>query len=140
MASSRIVVGRLLELDLAAGFKTPDEVDVFGAGIASVLFRRGAEGGKLVIVADWRRFELAGPEVAERLMALMRRNSPIIERNALLHRQHSASMFQLFRLVQEAENPSRRLFTDATELLGWISEVLLPAELDRARHFLQVER
>jgi hypothetical protein len=138
MASSRVTVGRLLELDLGTGFKTVEEVDAFGAGISALLFKHGAGGERLVLVADWRRYELARPDVAERLVSLMRRNNTLIERDALLHRQHAASTFQLFRIMQEAENAQRRLFTDIPALIDWISEALLPAEIDRARVFLQV--
>jgi hypothetical protein len=68
----------------------------------------------------------------------MRRNNAIIERSALLYRQHAASSLQLFRIVQESEGEQRRLFTDPSALIEWISEVLSPAEIDRARAFLQV--
>jgi hypothetical protein len=138
MASSRIVVGRLLELDLGTGFKTVDEVEAFGAGMSALLFGHGAEGRRLVLAADWRRYEVARPEVAECLVSRMRRNNAIIERSALLYRQHAASSLQLFRIVQESEGEQRRLFTDPSALIEWISEVLSPAEIDRARAFLQV--
>jgi hypothetical protein len=67
----------------------------------------------------------------------MRRNSPVIERNAILQGpRHPTAVLQLFRIVQEAGNPLRRLFTDLDALTGWLAEVLEPAEIERVRSFL----
>ena len=137
-ASSRIIVGRLLELDLGTGFRSSAEVDAFRQGIEALLSSASSER-KLVLVADWRRYQLATPEVAERISSMFQRNSPLFARNALLYGlQAPTGTLQLFRVVQEAYNPNRRMFTDPHELVAWLDEVLEPSEQDRLRAFLKI--
>ena len=137
MPSSRLIVGRLLELDLETGFRSIAEVDAFSSSIAVALGNAPPEQ-KLVLVADWRRYQVAIPEVAERVSAMVQRNSPLFERNAVLYgAQAPTGTLQLFRVMQEAYNPQRRMFTDPGDLTSWLDEVLDSRERDRLRAFLR---
>jgi hypothetical protein len=133
--SCRVATGRLLELRIG-GFETPGDVDRFADQVKSQLTAL-APGQRVVLVADWRRCPVLTPPVAERVSAMLKRNSPQIERNALLHlSDQSASLLQLFRVIQEAENPHRRLFSDPQALERFLGELLDDVEQVRLQGFL----
>jgi hypothetical protein len=163
--SCRVSRGRLLELRVF-GFETPAAVDAFADLVQDQLIELSSSPGasvagspaeppasafgsqpeppalasspqRAVLVADWRGCPVLTPPVAERVLAMLRRNSPLIERNALLHLpDQSTSLLQLFRVIQEAENPHRRLFTDVGALERFLGELLDGGEQLRLRSFL----
>ena len=51
----------------------------------------------------------------------------------LLSPTNAIFSLQLERLLREAQNPARRAFRDAQPLLKWLSEILTPEELARAK-------
>jgi hypothetical protein len=145
--SCSVSTGRLLEVRVC-GFETPAAVDAFADQVKHQLSEltsspgtssSGSDGSPkcAVLVADWRHCPVLTPPVAERVLAMLRRNSPLIERNALLHLpDQSTSLLQLFRVIQEAENPHRRLFTDLGALDRFLAELLDGGEQLRLRRFL----
>ena len=50
--------------------------------------------------------------------------------------ENATGNLQVFRLVREAENENRRLFTDPNHLHAWLSQVLKASESARLRLFL----
>jgi hypothetical protein len=94
-------------------------------------------GNHLVLVADWRKCPLLPPLVAEGVVVMLRRNPPLIERNAMLQSPEQAtSLLQLTRVVNEARDPQRRVFNDAGALQSWLGELLDDAEQARLHTFL----
>jgi hypothetical protein len=132
---SRIVTGRLIEVTIGGFGSTADVVR--HAQAVRLLLESHAQTQQLVLVADWRRCPLLPPEIASEVLAMMQRSSPLIARNALLHStDQPTSVLQLFRVVQEAENPNRRVFTDPSELRTWLDDLLDATERERLTVFL----
>ena len=131
-----IVVGRLMEITVDAGYHAPADVDAMIAMIGAHVARR-PPGTKVVIAADWRGVHLMAPDTATRAHAMLTRSSPHVERSAILvGTSSSMEMLQFVRLVRESQHPSRRIFDTAATLSAWVRELLVPAELARLSVFL----
>jgi hypothetical protein len=136
----RIVEGRLMEIDVAAGYERVADVDEMIANIRATT-ASVPEPTKLVIAADWRHCKLFSEDVAERAVQMLVGTSARVERSAILHRaDQPTSVLQVFRLVKEAQQTHRRLFTDPVELQEWLGEVLGEAERERLSAFLHALR
>jgi hypothetical protein len=132
----RIVEGRLLEIDVAAGYERVSDVDEMIAMIKSAT-AAVAEPTRMVIAADWRMCRLFSEAVATRAVEMLTATSGRIERSAILHRSdHGTSVLQVFRLVKEAQQTHRELFTQVDEMEAWLGEVLNDAERQRLHAFL----
>jgi hypothetical protein len=126
-------VGRLVEARFVS-LADVDEVSRFERAMADGF---AAAGGRAVVCADWRQANILRPDVAERLLALLQRGNPFVERSAiLLAPGHATFSLQVERLVREAKNPARRTFRDTESMVAFIAEVLTPAETAHARAFL----
>lgn len=134
--SCRVRVGRLMEIDVAAGYRTVDDVDAMIAMIRAELARVPAKV-RVVIAADWRPCTVFTPPVADRCVAMLTGVVPRIERSAIVHRSdHATSVLQVFRLVKESHFDGRRVFTAPEPLEIWLGEILDAEERDRLRRFL----
>lgn len=123
-------VGRLLEVRMGYPFTLAD----LAANRAA--FRGLVDGGdRWVTVSDFRQLGILPPEVAEQIVAVLRRDNPHIERSAYLVRESTASL-QWTRMLREASGPSRRVFQDTHELQAWLAESLTAAELRQLVSFL----
>lgn len=133
--SARIAAGRLLLVDVTAGYRSAEDVDDMIAKIASARSALPATT-KLAIVADWRDCGVFPPPVAERIPTMFR-TAGAIERSAILHAvdQHT-SVMQILRLIREANFPDRRVFTTTAELEGWMGAILDERERAALRTFL----
>ncbi len=132
----RIVVGRLLEIDLQAGYRTLTDVDAVRNKIKGLLAQLPA-GRDVVIAADWRACHVLAPTVYDAVLTMLTHTAPQVERSGLLHgSSQPTSVLQLFRLVKEAAVERRRLFTDAEEMQNWLDDVLDADERARLRTFL----
>ena len=132
----RIQVGRLLEVDLAAGYRTLHDVDDMIAQSAAQFAT--LDQRRAVVAADWRACKLFTPEVAERALQLLVGVSPRIERAAILHRADQAtSILQVARLARECHFADRQVFTHADQMERWLGEVLDPPERARLHAFLE---
>jgi hypothetical protein len=132
----RINVGRLLEIDVAAGYQRVEDVDemigMIGQSLATI-----PEPGRGVIAADWRHCKLFTKDVADRAATMLSATNRRVERSGILLRPDQAtSVLQVFRLVKEAQSDHRRLFLDAHELIAWLSEVLDERERERLNAFV----
>jgi hypothetical protein len=94
-------------------------------------------GAYAVICADWRAAHILAPEVADRLIGLLRRANPRIRRaGILLAGGHAIFGLQVERVVREAGNPARKTFHSAKLLHDWLSEELQPVECSAMDEFL----
>jgi hypothetical protein len=124
-------VGRLLEIDVCAGYRTVADVDAMIA-MMTAEFTRVAEPARIVIAADWRACRILTPDVAQRAVQMLSRSNPRVERSAILHDVGQAtSVLQVLRLTREAQSPNRRVFTDAEQMKSWLGEILTAEELER---------
>jgi hypothetical protein len=132
----RIVEGRLMEIDVAAGYRKVADIDDMIAAINATMATVPAET-RVIIAADWRPCTVFTPDVAARAVQMLQHVNTRIERSAILARAEGAtSVFQVFRLVKESATDRRRVFTRATEMREWLDEVLSEAERQRLAAFL----
>jgi hypothetical protein len=130
-----IVEGRLLEIDIAAGFNQPSDIDDQIKLVVSALGKVGPDT-KVVIAADWRPCKLFTPETAERATKLFSDLNARIERSGILHRlDQPTSVLQVLRLIRETHFDRRRVFTHLEDLYGWLEPTLNPRERARLRVF-----
>lgn len=128
-------VGRLVEVSVDSAYRTADDVHAVFAAIAQIAQR--VQSKKIVLVADWRRCPIMSEAASKAFADLMRKNNDRVERSAALVGSESPSaMLQFVRMVREADNLNRRLFSDKLELGRWLDEVLDPAEQKRLAEFL----
>jgi hypothetical protein len=125
-------VGRLVEVRPEA-FDSVETVASLGSAIAKLL--REAPGD-FVFCVDWRKLRVLAPDVAEALVGMMKSGNSRVLRSAALIGGHATFNLQVERLIRATDNPSRRAFRDAAELLAWIGEVSTAEEAARARQFL----
>ena len=132
-----IVMGRLLEIRVDAGFRTISDVDSLFEKVVSCFDSKFSTPDKAVTVADWRHCSILSGEAAEKLLERMTRNNPRVVRSAALASLQSASaVMQFTRLVRQSDNESRRLFFEPEPLVQWLGEVLTVTEVARLRVFL----
>jgi hypothetical protein len=125
-----------LEVRVTGGYRSPADVDEVFQTIGQEIAKL-APGTRHVTVVDWRRCALMSPEAADYMSKLMSGNNPSTERSAALASNDSPlSVLQFVRMIRDAKLPNRRLFTDASELTHWLSEVLTSAERVRLQEFL----
>jgi len=133
----QIVEGRLLEIDIAAGFNEPSDIDDQLRLVASVLREVGPDT-RVVIAADWRPCKIFTPETAERAIKLFSDLNARIERSGILHRfDQPVSVLQVLRLIRETHFDRRRVFTNLDELYAWLDVSLNPRERARLRAFFE---
>ncbi len=136
--TAEVRVGRLVEVRVAAGYR--DDRDVQGLlDLIEGAVRSVPKGQKAVFIADWRRCPLMSEPAANLLAERLKHNNPRLLRSAALASTESPlAILQFQRLVREGDNADRRLFTNAYELVDWLSDVLDDAERARLREFCGV--
>jgi hypothetical protein len=137
-ASVRIVMGRLIEIRVASGYRSASEVEAFFEKIGAVFHAHFPDGGKCVTVADWRRCSLLSRDAAQHLLTRMTQNNPLVVRSAAVGSLDSPSaVMQFCRLVRESDNDNRKLFFDPERVQQWLGEVLTATEKARLHTFLE---
>jgi hypothetical protein len=135
-----VSVGRLLEVRVEAGYRTPADVDEIFQAIRREVGKL-APGTRHVTVVDWRRCALMSPEAADYMAKLIAGANSSTERSAALASNDSPmAVLQFVRVIRDAKSPERKLFTDTRELSLWLSEVLSNPERTRLREFLAEPR
>jgi hypothetical protein len=133
MFTVEVRAGRLIEARLVS-LADVDEVIRFERAMGEAF---GSVGGRSVVCADWRQANILAPPVAERLIALLQRGNPHVERSAiLLAREHATFNLQVERLVREAQNPARKTFREAAAMVDYLGDALTPGEKARVAEFL----
>jgi hypothetical protein len=134
--SAAVVVGRLLEVRLDAGYRSIHDVEAVRRAIHREVSKLPINV-RIVTVADWRRCPVMSEDATQRLVEQLRANNPRIERSAALSSKQSAiAELQFQRLCRESDHPERRLFHEPQAVISWLSEVLTEPELVRLRAFL----
>jgi hypothetical protein len=134
--TAEIRVGRLLEVRIAAGYRTVEDVDQLFDMLDAAVARLPA-GQRHATVADWSHCPVMTPMAANRLGERMAATNVHTERSAVLAvTDLPTAVVQFLRVIREAALPDRRLFFSASELLTWLGEILTPAETDRLRQFI----
>lgn len=96
-------------------------------------------GVRVVTAADWRRVKVMSPEGSAYALEMLRHANPHTERSAILYTEGSpTAVMQFYRLLRDADNPNRRMFSDAKEMVDWLGEVLSPEESARLSEFLGI--
>jgi hypothetical protein len=133
------VVGRLLEIRVAAGYHTVADVDEV-IRMTSDNLKKLPPGAKFVAAADWRAVRLMPPDTASRAHNLLHSMNPLLTRSAILTLPESPlTNLQVVRLIREAENSGRRHFVSAAEMHAWLTEVLTQEESSRLSTFLGLD-
>ena len=124
-------VGKLAEVRYREPL-TLDEMTVFMANV-----RRLVDAAKepLVFCCDWRPVHRFEPAIADTIVWIMRRDNPRIGANGVL--TGDGPIFeQVRRILVEAGNPRRRVFSSESSLAAWLDPMLTSPERDRRRAFL----
>lgn len=124
-------VGRLVEIRVQPPLSL-DELRGFHPQITRLFAR---VGGQVVGVTDLRNARVFNPDVADRLMTIIRNDGPRVDRSAFLVGESATFSMQIARVIREAGAPSRRAFLDPEEAITWLSEVLTQPEVRRLREF-----
>lgn len=131
-------MGRLLEIDVANGYRSVEDVDWMIAAMRERVATLPADT-RYVIAADWRNVVVMSPKTAERVHLMLTASNARVARSAILISKSTAiAQLQGARLVMEAENEDRRCFTSPEKYAAWLSEILTPAESHRLREFLSL--
>jgi hypothetical protein len=137
--SCEFVVGWLLEIRVAAGYRTVADVDEV-IRMTSDKLKTLPSSGKFVAAADWRAVQLMSPDTASRARELLQSANPRLKRSAILTLPESPlTNLQVVRLIREAENAHRRHFISAAEMHAWLAEVLTEQESSRLATFLGLD-
>jgi hypothetical protein len=132
-------VGRLMEIRVAAGYRSMSDVDEMIKMMVDRVSKLPADA-KYVIAADWRNVTVMAPETAARVRVMLSKANARIERSSILTAaDQSTANLQVQRLVREAENENRRHFVNPREQHAWLSEILTPEESRRLAEFLGVQ-
>jgi serine/threonine-protein kinase len=127
------IQGRLIELRTAPQVALADVDDLIRR--LTPLFAEVE--GRLVTCLDLRASPVLLPAVSDRMLELLRRGNPRIERSAFLLAPDKATLaLQVERMLRESNNPNRRAFRDQTALRNFLEPVLDRAERDRLASFL----
>jgi hypothetical protein len=136
--SCEFCVGRLMEIRVARGYRSVEDIDDMIAMMIDRVSKFPA-AQRYVIAADWRNVTVMSPETAVRARAMLSKANARVERSSILTKsEQSTANLQVLRLVREAENENRRHFISARAQHVWLSEVLTPEESARLAKFLGV--
>lgn len=116
--------------------RTPDEATRYARALATVVSSTPLEL-KPILCADHRPVVVYSQPVTDRLTELFVSMNTRLQRIAILVSPTNAVLsMQLGRIVRQAGNEHRRLFTLASQALAHLSPVLDPLESARVRDFL----
>jgi hypothetical protein len=130
---SRRVVGRLVEV-WANRVTTASEVKALAGHFASACPPRPA---KSIVCADYRGLGLLSPSVCDAWIEAFGTINILCERSALIIPALPMHALQFQTIMQGAEHPYRRLFTDIAGAKAWLSLALDATERERLERFLQ---
>jgi hypothetical protein len=134
--TAAIVVGRLLEVRAAAGYRTVADVDALFDSVHREIAKLDPTR-KVVTVVDWRQCPLMASDAADQLLKRMIGVNSRTERSCAIASLGSpTTVLQFMRLIREGKHRDRQMFFDEEKLIAWLTDVLTPTELERLRVFL----
>ena len=125
-------VGRLLEIRVQPPLAL-EELQNFHSQITKIHAR---VKGQLIGCVDMRNARVFSPEVANKLMDIIRTDGPHLARNAFLVGESAVFSMQIARVLKTAGVASRRAFLEPEDAISWLSETLTPREVHRLREFI----
>lgn len=126
-------VGRLVEIRMRSPIK-PEELMNFFKEVATIL---GKADGTVVVCTDLRAARVFSQEITTKLLELMQKENPKIQRNGFLVSDDAVFSIQIERMIKKAgSGGTRRAMRDPEQLIKWLSEELEPSEVKRVRQFI----
>jgi hypothetical protein len=133
MITCECKVGRFLEIRFVPPVALEDLVDF--AGKLARISREVKEN--FIGCTDFSLVNIMRPEMADRMIEMLKRDNPRLERNAaLLSQQRAGLRMQIERIIRESKHPGRRAFDNTVEMIPWLDESLNEVERARLRFFL----
>ncbi|WP_394829508.1 hypothetical protein [Pendulispora albinea] len=136
MYSVKNRVGRLVEAWVATPVSLEDANRIF-IDARTCVSSVAANGYKVVVVADMTQVSLFPPEISDKLLQIMRGDTPHLERGGYWIGE-ALPMFslQIQRMIREAGSTQRRIFTRRATMETWLADILAPHERRRLTDFL----
>lgn len=126
-------VGRVIEARVYA-LRTAADVDAYGASLRATMLH--APHPRIFICADHRAVHIYPPEAAARLIDMFTGLNPRIERAGLLVSPTNAILvMQIERIVRQASDDRRQVFTGAAAWSSFLGESMTDDEKQRLRTF-----
>jgi hypothetical protein len=126
-------VGRLIELRVESPV-TEEELLQFRDRTAKAT---KSIKGLLAVCTDLVGATVFTQPVATRWIEIIRQESPIVERTAVLVGEGAVFSMQVERIIRQAGYKNRRAFLAPATLMSWLGEILTMRERARAEQFLR---
>jgi len=126
-------VGRLVELRVEPPV-TEEELSQFHATVAKAC---KPIKGQIVTCTDLVGATVFSQPVAARWIEIIRQESPLVERNAVLVGEGAVFSMQVERIIRQAGFKNRRAFLSPVALTAWLGEILTVRERARLEQFVQ---
>ncbi len=131
-----IKVGRLLEIRVLAGYRTPLDVDQL-FDLIGVEYAKLKEPQRVVAVTDWRYCPPISDDISNYLLERIAATNPRTQASAaLVSRDSPTAVLQFLRVVRGSKHPGRKLFFEVSEMLAWVHPFLTGSEFRRLRTFM----
>lgn len=125
-------VGRLIELRVESPV-TEEELAQFHDTLAKAC---KPVKGQIALCTDLVGATVFLQPVAARWIEIIRQESPIVERNAVLVGEGAVFSMQVERIIRQAGFKNRRAFLAPAALTAWLGEILTTRERTRLDQFL----
>jgi hypothetical protein len=126
-------VGRLIELRVESPV-TEEELSRFRDTAAKVLKPIKSQ---VATCTDLVGATVFLQPVAARWIEIIRQESPVVERNAVLVGEGAVFSMQVERIIRQAGFKNRKAFLAPAALMAWLGEILTARERVRLDQFLQ---
>jgi hypothetical protein len=132
-----IHVGRLLEIRVLAGYRTPLEVDQLFLAIRDA-YAKVKEPQRAVAVTDWRFCPPLSDEISNYLLEAITATNPRTQASAaLVSRDSPSAVLQFLQMVCGAKHLGQKLFFEVPDMLSWVHPFLTGSEFRRLRTFIE---
>jgi hypothetical protein len=126
-------VGRLIELRVESPV-TEEELSRFHEALAKAC---KPIKGQIATCTDLAGATVFLQPVAARWIEIIKQESPIVERNALLVGEGAVFSMQVERIIRQAGFKNRKAFFAPATLTAWLGEILTVRERTRLEQFLK---
>jgi hypothetical protein len=125
-------VGRFIELRVESPV-TEEELAKFHETLAKVC---KPIKGQIALCTDLVGATVFLQPVAARWIEIIKQESPIVERNAILVGEGAVFSMQVERIIRQAGHKNRKAFFSAPTLVTWLGEIFTARERTRLEQFL----
>jgi len=127
-------VGRLIELRVESPV-TYEELLQFHDTLAKVY--KPLRPQLALCCTDFAGATVFTQPVTKLWTSIIKQDSPIVERNAVLVGEGAVFSMQVERIIRESGHQNRKAFLSSTELTAWLGELLTVRERTRLEAFLR---